>query len=297
MNRFTISQLEQFSGIRSHTIRIWEQRYNALTPQRTEGNVRFYDDSQLRRLLNIVSLMDSGFKVGELCLMTDTELFNILKAKTGTSIHVTESNRYFINQLISAGMAYNELHFEKILASCILKMGLRDAYINVIYPMLIQVGLLWACDSLPPAQEHFITNIIRQKLFTAIDGLPPPEKNAKSWLLFLPENEFHETGLLMSNYLLKQAGYKVTYLGSNVPLDTLKSAAGDISPTFLMFFMVNNTTAENAQEYLNELKSSFGKTLIFLSGKQSLLGELKTGQRVHTISSVQELERLIHNEC
>ncbi len=297
MDRFTISQLEQFSGIRAHTIRMWEQRYNALTPNRTDGNTRFYDNSQLRRLLNIVSLLDSGYKVSELCLMSDPQLFNILRPQTEGKLPSNEGHRYFINQLIAAGMTYDELHFEKILASCILRMGLRDAYINVMYPMMNQVGLLWASDALPPAQEHFISNLIRQKLFTAIDSLPPAEKSSRSWVLFLPEDEFHEVGLLMTHYLLKQAGHKVIYLGTNVPLDTLTSAAEDITPSFLMLFMVNNTSAEKAQQYLDDLKDTFGKTIIFLSAKPALASSIKTGRRLHTLSSVEDLEKLIKSEC
>jgi hypothetical protein len=240
MNNFSISQLQQFSGIKAHTIRIWEQRYNALTPNRSEGNTRYYDDSQLRRLLNIVSLMDSEYKVSELCLMPDEKLFNLIKSKLVSNSVEASSAAYFVSQLIAAGMCYDVAAFEKIFSTSIKKFGIRDTYIKVIYPLLDRIGLMWSCDTMPPAQEHFISNIIRQKLFSAIDELPPAKSLKDTWLLFLPENEFHEIGLLFSYYVIRNAGKRVVYLGSNLPLDTLISAAKDINPSNLLFFLVHN---------------------------------------------------------
>lgn len=184
MNSFSISELSRYSGVKPHTIRIWEQRYNALTPNRTEGNTRFYDSSQLRRLLNIVSLMESDFKVSELCTMPDKKLFKLL-AEFQNNIKSSESNDYFVSQLIAAGMSYDEPNFEKIFSHCLVRLGIKSTYIKVIYPMLSRIGIMWASDSIAPANEHFITNIVRQKLFTAIDSLPSSKSLSDTWLLFL----------------------------------------------------------------------------------------------------------------
>ena len=162
MNLFSISQLSQISGIKAHTIRMWEQRYNALKPNRSEGNTRYYDNLQLRRLLNIVSLMNSGYKVSELGVMSDKKLFTLLEQQQG-KVESDDPEDFYISQLIAAGMSYDEQHFEKIFSHCLLRFGLKNAYTHVLYPLLSRIGLMWASNSIPPAQEQFISNIIRQK--------------------------------------------------------------------------------------------------------------------------------------
>ncbi|MBX9853356.1 MAG: MerR family transcriptional regulator [Cytophagaceae bacterium] len=277
MNLFSISQLSRFSGIKPHTIRIWEQRYNALKPSRSEGNTRYYDDTQLRRLLNIVSLMESDYKVSELCAMPDEKLFRLLK-----NLQTNVNNgpcEYFISQLIAAGMAYDEPHFEKIFSHCLLRLGMKDAYIKVLYPMLERVGLMWASDSIPPAQEHFISNIIRQKLFTAIDSLAAAKPAADSWMLFLPENEFHEIGLLLAHYLIRLSGRKVIYLGGNVPLLSLTAAIKQTGCANLLFFLVHYDSPDAPQEYLKRLSATFPGKNIYISGNHKLISQLKRGKK------------------
>ena len=162
MNLFSISQLAQFSGIKPHTIRIWEQRYDALKPERSEGNTRYYDDKQLRRLLNIVSLMEQGHKVSQLCSMSDDTLFSMIH--DSGRIDSNETAEYYINQLIAAGMSFDSGHFEHILSLSFSAYGIRDTYKTVIYPLMNRIGLLWASDILPTTSEHFISNIFHQKL-------------------------------------------------------------------------------------------------------------------------------------
>ncbi len=287
---FTISQLQQFSGIKAHTIRVWEQRYNALTPMRSEGNTRYYDNSQLRRLLNIVCLMGVRYKVSQLCVMTDKELFMILEEQLEKSIVSVGGNEYFISQLIASGVSFDELHFEKIFSNCLLRMGVKDCYIKIIYPMLNRIGLMWSSGTMSPAQEHFISNIIRQKLFTAIDSLPPSKTSNDTWLLFLPENEYHEIGLLFASYIIRQAGKKVVYLGNNVPCETIVTAVEEIEPTNLLFFLVHNDNPEYSQMYLNTLNKGFKNIKIHLSGNENLIKKLKMGKSNSWIRSVEELE-------
>lgn len=287
MNLFSISDLQQFSGIKAHTIRIWEQRYNALTPFRSEGNTRHYSNEQLRRLLNIVSLMESDFKVSELCAMPDEKLFDLVEAKQNNWLH-DDSEAYFVSQLISAAISFNEVHFEKVFSNCLLRMGLIDTYTKVIYPMLNRVGIMWSTGKFSPAYEHFSSNLIRQKLFSAIDSLPPAKTVENSWLLFLPENEFHEIGLLFSNFLIRQAGVKVVYLGTDVPFETLIDAVEKTSPAHLLFFLVHYDTVENAQKYIGDLKKSFGDIKIHLSGNEKLISQLQLEKRDNWIRSINE---------
>lgn len=291
MNKFSISQLEQFSGIKAHTIRIWEQRYNALNPNRSQGNTRSYDNAQLRRLLNIVSLSDSDYKVSELCSMPDAKLFNLVESELISKDEKSGSAEYFVSQLIAASVDYDTLIFEKVFSTCQHKHGVKDLYTKVIYPLLNRIGLMWSCDTMPPAQEHFISNIIRQKLFSAIDNSKPKETSKDSWLLFLPENEFHEIGLLFSYFLIKQAGKKVIYLGTNVPLDTLNSAVKDTSPSNLLFFFVHKNLPEEYEAYCNSLSKTFSGVKIFVAGDEKLKGDIKIGKRIIWINSVEELEK------
>ncbi len=290
MNLFSISQLQQFSGIKAHTIRVWEQRYDALKPTRSEGNTRYYDNLQLRRLLNIVSLMESDHKISELCSMTDQMHFKLLEQQLTKSDKNEGIHEYFVSQLIAAATCFDEVHFEKIFSNCLLRLGMKQTYTQVIYPMLNRIGLMWTTGQFSPAYEHFSTNIIKQKLFSAIDSLPPA-KSKQSWLLFLPENEFHEIGLLFSHYLIKHSGKKVIYLGSNVPYETLISAVAETNPTNLFFFLVHHDTPEDSQEYLNNMKKDFSKSKIYLSGNEKLISKLKIGKEFNWIRSVDELEK------
>ncbi len=290
MDLFLISQLQQFSGIKAHTIRMWEQRYNALTPNRSEGNTRYYDNTQLKRLLNIVSLMEMGHKVSKLSSMSDEELFDLLDVVLKNNTSVDDPMEYFIAQLIAAGISYDESHFDKILSHCLLRFGMKGSYVKVIYPMLVRVGLMWATDEMPQTQEHFISNLIRQKLFSAIDSLPPAKSVNNSWLLFLPENEFHEIGLLFANYLIRLAGYKVIYLGSNVPFETLINAVQEIDPVNLLFFLVHHDVTKDSQEYLTKLMEKFNHQNIYLSGNVKLISQLKVAKNIKWIMSVDELE-------
>ena len=269
MNNFTISQLAQFSGVKAHTIRIWEQRYRALEPQRSEGNTRYYTDEQLRRLLNLVSLMDSGRRISDLAALKDRELFELLKQQLPKDELRTElpDKGFFISQLVAAGMSYDAPGFEKILTHCLLRFGMTQTYTEVIYPMLSRIGLLWASNELPPAQEHFISNLLRQKLFTAIDSLPLPPSDAPSWLLFLPENEFHELGLLMTDYLLQ-----------------------------LLFFMVHRDAPESVGAYLQNLRECIPGPLPVLVCREELLNQVSVPPEIHKLHSLPELEQLLEEK-
>ncbi len=292
MDLFSISQLSQFSGIKAHTIRMWEQRYNALSPQRSEGNTRYYDNSQLMRLLNIVSLMDEGYKVSELCRLSDGELTQRLK-EAETKHQLQNPEEYYVSQLIAAGMNYDEWHFEKIFSHCLLRMGMKQTYLKVLYPLISRMGLMWTQTEFLPGHEHFISNILRQKFFTALDSLPPAADNTDSWLLFLPENEFHELALLHAHYLIRSSGKRSYYLGANLPWDSLLSATQQINPANLLLFMVHNELPDRAQAYVHSLCSQFPDKNIYLSGKVELLESLSIQAPAQRLKTVESLEKAL----
>jgi len=289
MNQFSISQLAQFSGIKAHTIRMWEQRYNALQPNRSEGNTRYYDNSQLRRLLNIKSLTAGDYKVSELCVMPDKKLFKLVEEKQNETIN--ENTDYFVSQLISAAINFNEILFDKIFSHCILKYGMKDTYLEIIYPVLARTGLMWCDNTLPPVNEHFINNLFRQKIYTAIDSLPPSTDSSTSWLLFLPEDEFHEIGLLFADYLLRLSGKKSIYLGSNVPLKSLEGIKKEMLPHNILLFFVHNVSVDAAQKYLNDLCAKFAGKKIFVAANQELINHTKWKKEIHWLTSVSDFEQ------
>jgi MerR family transcriptional regulator, light-induced transcriptional regulator len=289
LNQFSISQLQQLSGIKAHTIRIWEQRYNALNPNRTEGNTRYYDSFQLRRLLSIVSLLGQNYKISELCSMSNDELQEVLKGQLAKS-KLEDPNEYFVSQLIIASMTFDEIYFEKIYTSCVHRLGLRNMYLEVIYPMLLRIGMMWESDSISPAQEHFLTNLLRRKFYSTIDAMPHVNSKNQTWILFLPENEFHEIGLLFSQFIIRHAGCKVVYLGPNLPIDTLENAVTQINPSHLLFFFVHQDLIENSQAYINHLLKNFPKVKLNIAGKKSMLDELLLGKNANKILSVIDLE-------
>lgn len=295
MDIFSISQLARYSGVRAHTIRIWEQRYNALQPGRSEGNTRYYDNRQLRRLLNIVSLASRGHRISTLCEMSDKMLFNLVNETITAPEHPDPASggEYYISQLIAAGMAFDEVHFDKILSSCLLRWGWKKTYITVIHPMLERVGIMWSGDSIPPANEHFISNLIRQKLFMAIDSLPPGSTSSDTWLLFLREGEFHELGLLFAGFMARSAGQRVIYLGPDMPFESLLNSMATIKPDYLLLFLVHREDTDVLREYMDELKRNFNGKKIFVAGNESLLSEIVAGKKLQCLVSVDEYDKVL----
>lgn len=290
MDKFTISDLERFSGIKAHTIRIWEQRYNTLLPGRSEGNTRHYDNRQLRRLLNIVSLMDDGKKISELSSLNDEELHKLVEKKLTDANNDSYSS--LIYQFVSAIMDYDESYFDKLFANCVLKFGLANTYKFVVLPLLSRIGIMWSGDLLPPSKEHFASNLIRQKFFSAIDALPPADKQKDKWVLFLPEDEYHELGLLFANFLIRQSGHPVIYLGPNVPFNVLPDLIKEVNPHHIYIFFVRRESKKNSQNFLDKLESHFKNQRIHVSGDASV-AELVKGRSFHYIKTVEELENMI----
>ncbi|HEY1010839.1 MAG: MerR family transcriptional regulator [Daejeonella sp.] len=291
MNSLTIAQLAQFSGVKPHTIRVWEQRYQALSPARTQGNTRTYSDLDLKRLLNIVSLMESEYKVSELCGMKDDALSELIENMY--SLETNEKPNPFVSQLISAGMEFNERSFQKILSHCLLRFGVDGTYRDVIYPLLDRVGLMWSADLLPPAHQQFMCNLIRQKMLTATDALPFPAPDSRKWLLFLPEDEYHEMGLLFAHYLLRKNGEDVVYLGSSVPLGTLNVAIETVKPDCLLLFFVHYDFPGNVSSYLSDIAGIFDKGTIFISGNEKLIEQVSLIDQVTWLKKVDDMERIV----
>jgi DNA-binding transcriptional MerR regulator len=218
MSSYTIKDLEQISGIKAHTIRIWEQRYQFLQPQRTETNIRSYSADELKVILNVSLLNKYGFKISHIDKMSTAEIEDKIM---GLNQLDAEKERV-VNALIKDMVSLNMFAFEKQLDLYIAQKGIEKTVTSIIFSFLERVGVLWITNHINPAQEHLASNIIRQKIILGIEKLPKGIQSSKLVVLFMPEGEYHEIGLLFVHYLLKLRGFNIDYLGTNVPTVDLK---------------------------------------------------------------------------
>lgn len=282
---YSIKYLEEITGIKAHTIRIWEQRYKLLKPKRTGTNIRYYDDNQLRKILNVTALLNSGHKISHIGEMSDIQISKLLKENLEKGDNIVDSYYHFTNELIISSLNFDKISFESNFNSCVLKFGFSATVENVLYPTLNRIGVLWLSEELNPSQEHFTSNLIKQKLHSAIDSLKESEKSSTTCILFLPENEHHEIGLLYFNYLLIKSGIKTIYLGENVPIENVKQAEGIIKPTHVILFITKSSTQEYTQKYLNNLSKLFTKQKIVLAGNPFAFEKIKLPKNIELVNS------------
>lgn len=218
MSSYTIKDLEKISGIKAHTIRIWEQRYQFLQPQRTETNIRTYSSDELKTILNVSLLNKYGFKISHIDKMSSDQM----EEKILSLNQIDAQKERVVNALIKEMVSLNMANFERQIDTYIGQKGIEKTIIEIIFPFMERVGILWVTNHINPAQEHLATNLIRQKIILGIEKLPPVLQYSKRIVLFMPEGEYHEIGLLYVSFLLKQRGIFVDYLGTNVPMVDLK---------------------------------------------------------------------------
>jgi DNA-binding transcriptional MerR regulator len=218
MSSYTIKDLEKISGIKAHTIRIWEQRYQFLQPQRTETNIRTYSSDELKTILNVSLLNKYGFKISHIDKMSSDQM----EEKILSLNQIDAQKERVVNALIKEMVSLNMANFERQMDTYIGQKGIEKTIIEIIFPFMERVGILWVTNHINPAQEHLATNLIRQKIILGIEKLPPVLQYSKRIVLFMPEGEYHEIGLLYVSFLLKQRGIFVDYLGTNVPMVDLK---------------------------------------------------------------------------
>lgn len=273
MSNFSIKDLEHLSGIKAHTIRIWEQRYELIQPKRTDTNIRFYDDKDLKLILNVALLKDNGFKISKIANMSEGEIQREVMTLTEKKLKYPEQ----IHALTIAMVDIDEERFEKIISTNILKIGFEKTMINIIYPFLSKIGILWQTGSINPGQEHFITNLIRQKLIVAIDSqYVNKSKDSKTFLLYLPEGELHELSLLFANYIIRARQHQTIYLGQSLPITDLEHVYTHHKPDYVMTIITSSPGSSYIQEYVNLLGEKFAESEVILSGYQVVGQDLET---------------------
>ena len=266
MNAFTIKDIENLSGVKAHTIRIWEQRYDFLKPQRTGTNIRYYSNDELKTILNIALLNKYGFKISHINKMDYSEM----NQKLISLSHHYAQQEWLVNRLISFMVDLDLDLFEDLLDDQIEAKGVEKIINEIIFPFLEKIGILWLTNNINPAQEHLVTNIIRQKLLVGIENSVSQIKSEKIALLFLPEGEFHELGLLYVYYLLKNRGVKVLYLGADVPLPDLEFIVRAKKPDYLYTHLTSLAPNFNIERFLTNLHSKISDVPVLISGPFTL---------------------------
>jgi methanogenic corrinoid protein MtbC1 len=263
MNDFTIKDLENLSGIKAHTIRIWEQRYNFLKPKRTDTNIRFYSNEELKILLNIALLTKYGHKLCHIDRMDQSEICaKVLSLRDDQAVQ-----ERIVNDLVKQMIDMETEKFESILNRYIQENDIERTVKEIVFPFLEKIGILWQTGHIMPAQEHFVSNLIRQKLIVAIDSVIPSCKACKKAILFLPEGEHHELGLLFLCYLLKRQGICVVYLGANVPMSDVENVVEVVKPD-MAFIHLTSACRPNFSfdKLVHDIPRHVGKVPTVISG-------------------------------
>lgn len=287
MNAFTIKDLENLSGIKAHTIRIWEQRYNFLKPQRTPTNIRYYSNEELKAILNIALLNKYGYKISHIGRMQQEEICSrILTLADPRAVQ-----ERIINDLVQEMVDMDMESFENTIRAYISSKGIERTINQIIFPFLEKIGILWQTGHIKPAQEHLVSNVIRQKLIAATEVTVSHVKADKTFLLFLPEGEHHELGLLYMQYLLRSRGVKVFYLGANVPVDDAAYVADLKKPDVIFVHLTSTAAGFNFEKFLQQVGHKIPGTPTVISGHITLHYSKKIPPNVqfkHSLTEVME---------
>ena len=282
MTRYSIDQFSGITGITKFVLRTWENRYGYLKAERTDTNIRVYTDAMVVRALNTNYLMNNGYKISKIAKLSDTQIFETVE---NLKVKANSNNvEYYINEIIVSALTFNSIKFDSVYNEGVEKFGLLDFYKRVILETMHKIGILWLTNRVAPSQEHFLSEHIKQKIAVATDTKFSKNNTGESWLLFLPEGEFHEIGLLFAKFLLVQHGYNVIFLGPNVPYGSLVQVSQNIQVDNTLLFCVANTTKNNLDFTIKYLESNFKNTSHYIiSNNLSLDTELiKTDVKVFT---------------
>ena len=288
---FTIKDIENLSGIKAHTIRIWEQRYSFLKPKRSDTNIRYYTNEELKTILNIALLNKYGFKISHIDKMSPDKLAeNVLSlSDAGARDHL------MINRLLECMVDYDIENFESILNESIAASGIEKIILKIIFPFMEKVGTLWVTNHINPAQEHLVSNLIRQKIIVGIDSLAVKVKSSTKICLFLPEGEYHELGLLLVCYLLKKRGIKTLYLGAHTPFKELETITESKNPDYLYTHVTSVSKNFNFEKFIITLGKKFGNYPTIISGRLTNSYIKKLPPKIIFKKSLLEVKEFIDN--
>ncbi|PZR28790.1 MAG: MerR family transcriptional regulator [Citrobacter freundii] len=288
MRMYHISELEQLSGIKAPTLRVWERRYKFIRPGRTDTNIRMYDDQQVRKLLNVVTLLSNGYKLSKIAELDEDDIHAMVLGLQGVANDPDAVATAFINELIMAMLTYDETAFEQSYIAAVKRYGMFDAMLKVFYPLLQKVGIMWSTDDAMPVQEHFASSIIRRKLISAADALIIKKKRSKKFLLMLPPGEWHEIGLLFANYMIRSKDIETIYLGQNVPYDQVSGVFEKANCSHVLLFFITRPAQHNIEEIRKIMGLAADVPLLF-TGSPVVTHSLSAGKHSHLLQSPHDL--------
>ncbi len=250
---FSIKDLENLSGIKAHTIRIWEKRYNLLKPDRTDTNIRNYSLDSFKKLLNVTFLYNNGLKISKIASLSPNEITE----EASKLVSEKALKNQFINEMKLAMLNFDHSLFEERYQKMKRVLPFNEIFMHYFIPFLEELGFLWQTNSINPAHEHFITNLIKQKVLINTEALigQTPKKSEPSFVLFLPDNEIHDLGLAFLNYEILSKGYHTVYLGESVPLDSLELFTTNSEKVIFVSYFTVAPAMENVTSYLHDFKN------------------------------------------
>ena len=281
---YNIDQFSKITGINKLLLRTWENRYSFLAPKRTKTKIRVYSDELLIQGLNTKLLLENGYKISQISQKNHKEIEKII-FDIKKNISVNSFNEYLINQFVKSAIQYDSNLFNVTFDECLSNFQIIDFYKKIMLPTFSKVGLFWLSNKMNPAQEHFLSEMFKQKIYSQIDSIKKKTKNNK-WLLFLPPNEYHEMGLLFSRFILLYYGHDVIYLGPNVPYSSLSQVSDSLSIKNILFFSVSNFSKKNLSETISFLNNDFLKCNIFLVSNIEHDNLFKKENKIKLIKSI-----------
>lgn len=288
VQEFSIKDLEHFTGIKAHTIRAWEQRYALLNPRRTSTNIRFYTSEDLKLLLNVSLLNQHGHKISKIASMGESEIRAAIRS-LGSAV---TSEDHWLGMLKISMLNFDEQLFRSVSQTYEDQCGLSDLMLKLYLPFMGQIGMLWLTSAICPAHEHFVSNLIRQRLFRAVDDLPPvdAEYDDDVFALFLPEREIHDISLLMVHFLLRRAGYKSLFLGQSVPLEDLVQMAPQFPNLKCVAYCTTFPAENGVSDYLRRvMRESSGSEIQFHFAGRVFAGQESPSEQLHLHGDGQSL--------
>ncbi|WP_269227526.1 MerR family transcriptional regulator [Flavobacterium eburneipallidum] len=287
---FSIKDLENLSGVKAHTIRIWEKRYNILEPMRSTTNIRNYDTHNLQKLLNIVLLHNYGYKISRIASHSSEKIELLVRE----IISEKSSKNHALNAFKMAMMNFDQVLFFKTYANLLSEKSFREVFYEVFIPLMNEIGLLWQSGTITPAQEHFVSYLIKQKLLVNTEKIQvlEPTRTDKIFVLYLPENEIHELGLMYLNYEILLNGYKTIYLGESVPVESLKDMKQYFDNIVYVAYLTVQPTKDDVDDYLNEMATEVmdANSQLWLLGRMTeSINNKKIPEEIRIFSSIPDL--------
>ncbi|NVO09177.1 MAG: MerR family transcriptional regulator [Bacteroidales bacterium] len=263
MGSYSIKQLELVSGIKAHTIRMWEKRFGLFLPNRTNTNIRRYNDLDVQLILNITLLNRNGYKISKIARRSSKEISELILQ---LSSQTESSERNNIEPLILSMFSFDQPGFKNYLDKHIDERGLEKTFEEIAIPLLYRIGILWQTGTINSAHEHFVTSIIKNTIIAHTELLKEPKSKAPLFLYFLPESEFHEIGLLFYAYAGKKLGFRTLYLGQSTPTDSVIQAAKKIKPKVVFTSVSSNLSNINLEDFFKDLQKDTPNCLLFVTG-------------------------------